>query len=284
MKFEIKHRWTETTIYQDNAESFQALVLAAVKSGVDLRGAGLRGADLRGADLRGADLRGADLRDANLRGADLRDADLRGANLRGADLRDANLRGADLRDANLRGANLRGADLRDADLSGADLRDATLCDADLRGADLRDADLSGADLRDATLCDADLRGADLRDANLRDANLRGAKNLSELIAAQTNILPEGPIIGWKKCQNQVIVKLLIPAKARKSNALGRKCRAEFVKVLQIFGAESGISTYDSTTIYRKGETITCREWEEDRWVECGGGIHFFITRVEAESY
>ena len=234
MKFEIKHRWTETTIYQDNAESFQALVLAAVKSGADLRGADLRGADLRGADLRGADLRGADLRDADLRGANLRDADLRA-------------RTCATRTCAARTCAARTCATR-------------------------------------TCARADLRDADLRRADLRDADLRGAKNLSELIAAQTNILPEGPIIGWKKCQNQVIVKLLIPAKARKSNALGRKCRAEFVKVLQIFGAESGISTYDSTTIYRKGETITCREWEEDRWVECGGGIHFFITRVEAESY
>ena len=121
-------------------------------------------------------------------------------------------------------------------------------------------------------------------ANLSGADLSGAKNLSALSGAQTVILPEGPCVGWKKCQNNIIVKLLIPAKARKSNASGRKCRAEFVKVLEVFGAEIGVSTHDGETIYRKGETVTCNKWEEDRWVECGGGIHFFITREEAEAY
>jgi Family of unknown function (DUF5758)/Pentapeptide repeats (8 copies) len=254
MKFEIKNRFTGSILYQDEAASFVALIQAAVTAGANLYGADLRSANLRSANLRSANLRGADLGGANLRGADLG-----GANLRGADLRGANLRGADLGGANLRSANLRSANLG--------------------GANLRGADLGGANLRSANL-----RGADLRGANLRSANLRGAENLSDLIAAQTTILPEGPCIGWKKCQNNVIVKLLIPANARKSNASGRKCRAEFVKVLQVFGAEVGISTHDAKTTYRKGETITCNKWEKDRWIECGGGIHFFITRVEAENY
>ena len=94
----------------------------------------------------------------------------------------------------------------------------------LRSADLRSADLSAADLR----C-ADLRSADLSDANLRDANL------SELTVAQTSILPdEGDIIGWKKAITldgaPIIVKLLIPADAQRSNATGRKCRASTAQV------------------------------------------------------
>ena len=131
---------------------------------------------------------------------------------------------------------------------------------------------------------ANLYRADLYRAKLSGAKLSGAKDTPELAAAESNILPEGPIIGWKKCQNSVIVKLLVPAKARKSNATGRKCRAEFVKVIQVFGAKVGISTHDVKTTYRKGETVTCDVWNEDRWVECGGGIHFFISRIEAENY
>ena len=52
---------------------------------------------------------------------------------------------------------------------------------------------------------------------------------------QTRILPEGDIIGYKKCRDGVIVKLLIPIKAKRSHAFGRKCRAEYAKVLEIFG-------------------------------------------------
>ena len=120
-------------------------------------------------------------------------------------------------------------------------------------------------------------------ANLSDANLSGAKDLPGLCVAQLSILPEGVFFGWKKCQNNVIIKLLIPHNVRRSNATGRKCRAESVRVLQVFGAFEGISQHDNKTIYRKGETVICDSWNENRWVECGGGIHFYLTRVEAEN-
>ena len=136
----------------------------------------------------------------------------------------------------------------------------------------------------ANLYGADLYGANLYGANLSRADLSGAKNLSILAQAQSTILPEGNLVGWKKCQNNVIVKLLIPQKAKRSNSTGRKCRAEYVQVLRIYGAKIGISTYDNKTVYRKGATVKCDKWNEECWTECGGGIHFFITRAEAEAY
>ena len=116
IKLQIKSRWTGSVLFEYEKENntIKDTLIAAVKSGADLRGAYLRDADLSGAYLSDADLSGADLRDADLRGAYLRGADLRDANLRDANLRDADLRGAYLRDANLRDANLR-----DAYLSGA---------------------------------------------------------------------------------------------------------------------------------------------------------------------
>ena len=186
------------------------------------------------------------------------------------------LRSADLSDADLRGANLRGADL-----SAADLRSADLSDANLRGADLRCADLSAADLRDA-----DLHGA----------NLRGA-NLSELTVAQTSILPdEGDIIGWKKAITldgaPIIVKLLIPADAQRSNATGRKCRASTARVLDLQDKQgnslppdtTAYSSYDPDFTYQKGETVHVEDFDTNRWDECAPGIHFFITRIEAIEY
>jgi Family of unknown function (DUF5758)/Pentapeptide repeats (8 copies) len=197
-----------------------------------------------------------------------------------ADLRGANLRGADLRGANLRGADLRGVDLYGADLRGADLRGANL-----RGADLRGANLYGADLRGVDLYGADLRGANLYGANLRGANLYGAKN-AELAAARASIVPEeGHFIGWKKCRAGVIVKLAIAKTAKRSSATGRKCRASRVKVLEVFGADYGVSEFDSQVIYRKGEEVVpLNGWNEDRWTECGAGIHFYLTRIEAENH
>jgi hypothetical protein len=263
MKIQIKNRYNGAVLHKGDYNSFYEAIVGAV--------------EIR-ADLRDADLRDADLSNANLSNASLRDASLSGANLIGA-----NLRGADLIGADLIGANLRGADLRGAELIGANLRGASLRGADLSGADLRDADLIGADLIGANLRGADLRGADLRDADLRDVKY------AELTIAQTRILPEGAIIGWKKLSGGVIAKLLIPETAKRSHAFGRKCRAEEALVINLFfngqEVDEAFSTYDPLFKYKKGEIVKPKMPFSDNWQnECESGIHFFITRIEAENY
>ena len=198
----------------------------------------------------------------------------------------ANLSSANLRSADLRSANLCSADLRSADLRSANLRSANLCSANLRSADLRSADLRSADLRSA-----DLSYADLSYADLSYANLQNAMN-AVLPLARTVIVPAGTLIVWKKCQHEVLVKLRIPEHARRSNACGRKCRAEFAEVLEVVGADHAVSLYKperydpdyKPIVYRVGETVRCDSWNDDRLVECGGGVHFYLTREEAEAY
>ena len=166
----------------------------------------------------------------------------------------------------------------------------------LYGADLRHADLSHADLRYADLRYADLRGANLRGADLSRADLYGAK-LSGLTVAQTSILPdEGDIIGWKKAITldgaPIIVKLLIPSDAQRSNATGRKCRASTARVLDLQDKQgnslppdtTAYSGYDTDFTYKKGETVHVEDFDTNRWNECAPGIHFFITRIEAAEY
>ena len=187
-----------------------------------------------------------------------------------ANLGYADLRSADLRSANLRSANLRYADLRSADLGYANLRSANLRSANLRYADLRSANLGSANLRSA---------------NLRYADLRSAKN-SKLAVAMTRILPDGDIIGWKKCNDNVIVKLLIPAKAKRSHAFGRKCRAEYAEVLKLCKTrkKEATSTYSRSFKYKVGEIVRPDKWDDDFTNECSGGIHFYITKEEAEAH
>ena len=168
---------------------------------------------------------------------------------------------------------------------GADLSGAYLSGAYLGGADLSGADLSGADLSSVDLGGANLSGANLSGADLSSAYLSGAKEIPVLTSCELSIVPEqGQFVGWKKCKYNVIVKVIIGRNAKRSNATGRKCRAEYVKVLEVFGAEVGISQHDSATEYRVGKIVRCDKWNEDRWTECGGGIHFFLTRTEAEKY
>ena len=226
---------------------------------------------------------------------------LRGANLRGFDLPRADLTRANLTGAILTGAILTGADLSGAILSGADLTRANLTGAVLTGADLTRANLTRANLTGAVLTGADLTRANLTRANLTGAILSGAilsgAKLPELTAAQTSILPnEGDIIGWKKAltddDTPVIVKLLIPADAQRSNSTGRKCRASKARILDLQNMQgdslppdtTAHSRYDSSFHYRKGETVTVEDFDPDRWNECAPGIHFFITRIEAVEY
>ena len=204
----------------------------------------------------------------------------------------------------LHGADLRYADLSDTNLSDANLRYADLSDANLRGADLRYADLSDAnlryaDLRYASLCHTNLKGADLSDADLSGANLHRAYDV-QLSIAKTSILPdEGDIIGWKKAWTDnetpltpVIVKLLIPSDALRSNATGRKCRASTARVLDLQDKQgnslppdtTAYSSYDADFTYKKGETVHVENFDTNRWNECAPGIHFFITRIEAAEY
>ena len=153
-------------------------------------------------------------------------------------------------------------------------------------------------LKEALKRGADLRGANLYGADLRVANLYGAKNAA-YAASQTVVVPEGSIIGWKAAHdketgNIVIVKLRIPEEAKRSNASGRKCRAEFAEVLGVYpsGKKRAMakktvvySDHSSSFQYKTGDTIKPTEkFNEDRWEECAPGIHFFITREEAENY
>jgi hypothetical protein len=202
-------------------------------------------------------------------------ANLYGANLYGADLSMADLSGADLSGANLSGANLSGANLSRADLSRADLSGADLSRADLFGADLSMANLSRANLSGASLYGANLYGADLSMADLSGADL-------EKLYATRTILPEGDIIGYKKLSNGTIAKLLIPADAKRVGGMtGRKCRAEFAKVLEGYGS----SIHDPVFLYKAGETVRpTSDFDPDVTNECRSGIHFFITLAEAEEY
>ena len=130
------------------------------------------------------------------------------------------------------------------------------------------ADLRWANLREANLCEADLRGANLCEADLEDAKFSPYQICPE----------EGAFAAWKKVDSGVI-KLLIPAKARRTSSIvGRKCRAEYVKVLR----GNGVSLKGG--VYKQGKIYRSNKYDDDPRVECANGVHFFMTKKEAEEY
>jgi hypothetical protein len=182
---------------------------------------------------------------------------------------------ANLSGVKLTGANLYGANLYGANLTGANLYGANLYGANLYGANLYGANLSGANLTRANLSGANLTGANLYGVKLTEADLK------KLYAVRT-ILPEGDIIGYKKLKDGTVCKLLIPANAKRVGGMvGRKCRAEYAEILE----GEGVSSHDGKTAYKVGETIRPAEkFDPNPMQECTSGIHFFITRQEAENY
>ena len=186
---------------------------------------------------------------------------------------------ANLSRANLSRADLSGANLRGADMSGTDLSRAYLCGADMRGADLRGANLIGADLSGADLSGARLNGADMRKVKYDEHTAFYALQCPE----------EGSFIGYKKAHGYII-KLEILADAKRSSATSRECRCSAAKVLSITTVDGSAdvaeiaSDRDANFFYRVGEIVRVNNFDEDRWNECSTGIHFFITRREAEQY
>ena len=110
---------------------------------------------------------------------------------------------------------------------------------------------------------------------------------------------------------EVIVKLLIPEESKRSSSIGSKCRCEKAMVLEVQTEDgckidipedcfvASIYEFESSTAYNialyadsdklctryiPGEMVYPSTFDTDSLVECGGGIHFFMTREEALDY
>ena len=111
----------------------------------------------------------------------------------------------------------------------------------------------------------------------------------------------GGFIGWKAAYKSgpngpdyCIVKLYIPADAKRSSAGGHKCRCSRAKVLGFYdfaGEKLPDDTYVmsmhvSTFRYEVGKYVKPigSPFCEDRFEECAPGIHFFISKEEAIRY
>ena len=208
-----------------------------------------------------------------------------------ADLSYTNLRYANLSYADLNRAILNYADLSYADLNHASLNCADINYADLNHADLSYTGLSYTDLNCTNLSYTNLKEAVMDGADIRDANMNGVKyiNSAKNLFCPLSCPEIGEYIGFKKADGK-IVKLKIPADAKRSSSTGRKCRASkavVVSITELDGAPAGNevrSNYDADFVYRIGETVEVNNFDENRWNECAPGIHHFITRKEAEGY
>ena len=185
--------------------------------------------------------------------------------------------------ADLTGANLTCTNLTGADLTGADLTDADLTWADFTGANLTSADLYGACLYGANLFGADLTGAILIDSELEYANLNDTI-LDEKEQCRNGIVLTEPMIGYKKSDEGKIITLEIPVGAKIFSINNKKRRTNKAKVIDMQGETELSSIHDIDFKYHVGDEINIIDFDDNYNVECGEGIHFFLTGDEAENY
>ena len=283
----------------------------------DLSAASFVGADMQRASMTNACLNNADLRHANLTSADLHSADLCFAKaskavFMAADMHSTTMYHMELQMADLTGANMMFAKGYFAKLQNASLHRANLDSVFFCYSNLSDADLYGANLCSAILCYSDLTDADLRRTcitdtdfyrtDLRNANFKGAFGTNMSLdhacvygATEIPFVPmacpdSGSFIGWKKASGKIVC-LEIPADAKRTSATNRRCRCDKAKVLSITEMNGDMcdlnevpSDYDETFIYRVGETVSVKNFCEDRWKSSAPGIYFFLSKKEAVQY
>lgn len=212
------------------------------------------------------------------------------------DLSKQQIENMDLRGANLSHINWEWTDFNNVQFDGADFTGAKLgntkfsAHTSLQGANFADADLGGATFRYCNLTGSHMEGANLLRANFEFATMdaitsNDATRFFRLYCPET-----GPILGYKKCCNNRIVQLLIPADAKRSSATGPTCRCNKAKVLSIKSFDcteefdEAWSFVDPNFVYPVGQWVEVPDFNEDRWMDSTTGIHFWLTRQEAMDY
>lgn len=201
--------------------------------------------------------------------------------------------------------DLSGADLSNADFTLSSFQNTVLDGVDFHNSSVENAlfdgcSIQGASFRYATMVTASFRYCDMRKCNIEDANLFGAvlehAKLDDIIYNEgtkwfrLHCPEEGAFLGYKKCVNDRMVQLLIPADAKRTSATLPSCRCNKAKVLTIKSFdyrenyEEAWSLVDENFVYRKGEWVEVKDFNEDRWMDSTTGIHFWMTRKEAQDY
>lgn len=218
----------------------------------------------------------------------------------------ADLKYADLSFTELSGSNLSRADLRYSDFSGSSFGHSNLSYSDLShsnfyGVIFDHSNLSYSDLRYSNFACSRFNGSNLFCSDVRFSNLEHATLLKDrllpLTKATLSIVPQSGIFtGWKKVvdlRNKREWLLELEIIGARVNAIGsRKCRASEVKVISanVLGEDEGCfpptftAMRNAAFIYEIGKTYKVDNFNDDIREECGAGIHFFITRKEAEVF
>ena len=205
-------------------------------------------------------------------------------------LENMNLENYDLSDMNFSHSNFINANLSNVNFYSSQLVNVLLDDCNLQNANLKNANLERASLRRVNLTYADIRGAKLYAAVLENAILDNIIFADKTENFRIHCPEQGAFVAYKKGLDNLIIKLLIPSDARRVSSTMNCCRCDKAKVLEIKNFEGtkffdeAWSTVAENFCYKLGEWVYAENFNENRWYDSTGGIHFWMTEEEAKAY
>ena len=205
-------------------------------------------------------------------------------------LENMNLENYDLSDMNFSHSNFINANLSNVNFYSSQLVNVLLDDCNLQNANLKNANLECASLKRVNLTYADIRGAKLYAAVLENAILDNIIFDDKTENFRIHCPEQGAFVAYKKGLDNLIIKLLIPSDARRVSSTMNCCRCDKAKVLEIKNFEGtkffdeAWSTVAENFCYKLGEWVYAENFNEDRWYDSTGGIHFWMTEDEAKAY
>lgn len=210
--------------------------------------------------------------------------------LKDIELTDADLSGWDLSHTDFSYSSFHHVCFDHSDMHDCSVENALFDDCSFRFTNFRNGNLKGAAMRYDDLSGADISGANLFSAVLEHANLSDIKSDKDTRFFRLYCPEKGAFLGYKKCFNNRLVQLLIPADAKRTSATMNSCRCSKAKVLTIKSFDykeefdEAWSLVDENFVYRKGQWVEVPDFNEDRWMDSTTGIHFWLTREEAQAY
>lgn len=207
-----------------------------------------------------------------------------------AELENLDYRHRQLSQTNFSHLSFEKVDFTGANLAGTTFENSLFRHCDFTNANLKDVNFVGADLRTCRLSGANITGANFYYAMLEDVALDNVFWDETTQYFRLHPPKTGAFLGYKKCFGYRIVQLLIPENAQRTSATGNSCRCNLAKVLTIKDMytnqdyDEAISYVDPDFIYRRGAWVYAKNFNPNRWADSTGGIHFWLTRKEAEDY
>lgn len=206
------------------------------------------------------------------------------------ELWDMDLTGKDLSNLDFTLSSFQNTKLYEVDFHNSNVENALFDGCPMRGANFKNANLVTASFRYCDMRNCNIEGANLFGAVLEYADLEGIVSDEDTQWFRLHCPEKGAFLGYKKCVNDRMVQLLIPADAKRTSATLPSCRCSKAKVLTIKSFdfkknyEEAWSLVDENFVYRKGQWVEVKNFNEDRWQDSTTGIHFWMTREEAEAY